>query len=169
MSIPIPDQVIEIEDKLRVAWGFLTGEDRCFRFVEDMTQHEGAPIDRRIVLPISLPNAKHQSAIALLIGREDAEQLASSMFGVLKTDLAEADIADACAEACNVLSGAIVEYMSTTEQIEIGLPTAIEAAGYQSVLLGSNIKAFFEGKSDKQHLTLVIFDPLVEPRPQGGV
>lgn len=165
----MPAQILEIQEKLRTAWNFLTGEDRCFRFVDGMTQQDGNNVHRRIVLPISSPDAKQRAAIALLIGREDAEQLASSMFGVLRKDLAEEDIADACAEACNVLSGAIVEYLSASEQIQIGLPTAIEAADYQSVLLGSNIKAFFEGKSDNQQLTLVIFDPLVEPKHQGSV
>ncbi|MEI7611907.1 MAG: chemotaxis protein CheX [Betaproteobacteria bacterium] len=147
----------------------MTGEERRFRFFEGVAQQELKDVDRRIMLPITLQNTRHQAAIALLVERDDAEKLAASMFGVSRQDLLEADIADACAEACNVLSGAIVDYLSANDQVEIGLPKSVEAAGYQSVLLTSVIKAYSEGRSDNHQLTLVIFDPLIESKHQENV
>lgn len=142
----------------------MTGEERRFRFYEGVTHHELKDVDRRIMLPITVHDTHHLAAIALLIDREDAERLAASMFGVLPEDLVEVDIADACAEACNVLSGAIVNYLSANDQVDIGLPKSVGAARYQSVLLANVIKAYSEGRSNNHQLTLVIFDPLIESK-----
>jgi hypothetical protein len=159
-----PAQFSEIEEKLRAAWFFLSGEFRCFRFCEGMNLQDEKDVYRRIVLPISLHNVHHLAAIVLLIDREDAEKLATSMFAISKTDLTDADIADACVEACNVLSGAIIGYLNAHDQVEIGIPKAIGSDGYQLLLNGSEIKACSDGNSDNHHLMLVIFDPLVEPK-----
>lgn len=163
-----PDRFEEIEKKLGAAWKFLTGEERCFRFFEATALRDVQGIDRRIVLPMSISHTDHLAATALLIEREDAEQLASSMFDVARTDLSEADIADACAEACNVLSTAMVEYLSGEESVDIGLPRLMEAGRYRRVSSASGIKAYSEGTSDHHQLTLVVFDPLKEPMSREG-
>lgn len=156
-------QSLVIEEKLGAAWTFLTGERRCFRFFEATALRDIQGIDRRIVLPMALHHAHHLAATALLIDRDDAEQLAASMFGIARAELSEADVADACAEACNVLSTAIVEYLSATDQVDIGLPEAMEEARYQTMLGASGIRAYSEGSSEHHQLTLVVFDPLKEP------
>lgn len=164
----VPDQFSTIEEKLGIAWKFLTGEARCFRFFEGLALHDVKEIDRRIVLPMSLQGANHLAATVLLMDREDAEHLAATMFGVSPSELSESDIADACREACNVLSGAIVEYLSTDDPVDIGIPDQIGAARYQSVLNASSVKAYSEGSADNHHLMLVLFDPLIGPTHQEG-
>ena len=165
-GISVPDQFSRIEEKLSKAWKFLTGEDRCFRFYEGPILLEGKETDRRIVLPLSLGKESHLAASVLLIDRENAECLAATMFGIGRNALREADVADACAEACNVLSVAIVEYLSENAPVEIGLPERMGAALYQAALSTGSVRAFSEGRQDKHQLMLVIFDPLIGPPPQ---
>lgn len=156
------NQFAQIEAKLSTAWEFLSGESRCFRFVASVCRPDGAQAERRILLPLQLSSPPHVAGIALLIDREDAEEVASAMFGIPRCQLAEADITDACSEACNVFSGCLIEMLSQQDQAEIGLPKPMEPNGYHSVSLASGIKALIESNSSSKQMTLVIFDPLAE-------
>ena len=162
------DQFLNIETSLCAAWKFLAGEERCFKFFEGPALREGPVADRRIVLPLSLGTENHLAASVLLIDREDAERLAATMFGIARAELSEADVADACAEACNVLSVAIVEYLSESDPVDIGVPERMTPGCYEAVLNTGNVRAFSEGRRDDRQLTLVVFDPLVGPPPLEG-
>lgn len=164
MSASLSDQFARIEEKLCVAWKFLSGESRRFHFYEGMSFQDAENVRRRMVLPVILHDAGHLAAIALLIDQDDAEKLAAWMFGILRQDLIEENIVDACAEACNVLSGAIIEYLSAHDQVEVGIPMQIDPDEYQSVSNASEVKAYSNGELNGHQILLVIFDPLAETK-----
>lgn len=162
MNTDQASQLAQIEATLSAAWEFLSGESRCFRFVASVYHGCNDHAELRILLPLRLPSPPHSAGIALLISREDAEEVASAMFGIPHEALAEEDITDACTEACNVFSGCLIEFLGQKEEAELGLPKPMEASGYQSISLASGIKAMIESCTSARQMTLVIFDPLAE-------
>lgn len=153
-----------MEARLNSVWEALARESRSFRLVADVqrcTSHVG---DRRIVLPVGLDDPSHRAGVALVISEQDAENLASVMFDLPSESLAINDIDDACLEACNVLSGCLVEYLPSGYLAEIGLPQAMALQGYREVSLASGVKALFEAGQNARRLTVVLFDPLAETR-----
>jgi len=158
----------EIEARLSSIWEALARESRTFRLVANGPGAGAAEGDRRIVLPLGLDDASHRAGVALVIPREDAETLASVMFDTEPSALAQSDIDDACAEACNVFSGCLIEYLPCGNLADIGLPEAMALDGYRLVSLASGIRALFEAREQDRKLVVILFDPMSGYEP-GGV
>ncbi len=155
-------QTHEMEARLNSVWEALARESRSFKLIADVQRSSSRADERRIVLPVGLDDPSHRAGVALVISREDAENLASVMFDLPRESLAASDVDDACLEACNVFSGCLIEYLPSGHLADIGLPEAMAVQGYREISLASGIKALFEAGQNARRLTVVLFDPLAE-------
>jgi hypothetical protein len=155
----------EIEARLSGVWEALARESREFRLVLDVQPSPVSDGERRIVLPVGLDDPSHRAGVALVISHEDAKTLASVMFDLAPAALEQSDIDDACAEACNVFSGCLVEYLPSGYLADIGLPEAMALEGYRKVSLASGVKALFEASQHDRRLAVILFDPMSGFRP----
>lgn len=162
-----------IEHRLARAWEFLRGQRHGFHTAPPVPARATTPGGRHLLLPIGRLDRPDRAAVGLLIDRHEAEAVAAAMFAVPAERLTEADIDDACAEACNVLSGCVVDLLRPTgragaAELDLGLPHALPAEHYRALFLASTRLALYELDAEPDapsgpDVRLVVFDPVCEP------
>lgn len=149
-----------IEARLARAWEFLIGQRRSFHLVAHRLPPSPPPSGRCVVIPVGVGQHSARAAVGLVLSSEQARDIASAMLGVPVDELTDLDIADACGEACNVLSGCIVEEIEPGHPLELGLPQHLNTSGYRELCLKSTLKAFFETDATEFDVHMHVFDPL---------
>ncbi|MDT8999284.1 hypothetical protein RQP53_08410 [Paucibacter sp. APW11] len=148
----------DIENKLSRAWTALAGWP-C-----DFEPSQTAPQPRRddacFLLPICMGEALPPAGVLVLLGPEDAHELAAAMFGQAPEALSAADVRDACAELCNIFSGCVIAALDHSGHAELGLPELLDAARSEALCLRASFPVF-RAKSEQQHrIAVLLIDPL---------
>lgn len=151
----------QVSGKLAHAWAFLSGETRTFGSV---TNAPAPPHTRGcFLLPLDVAQDDKHCAIVVLIPPDDAQQVASNMFGLDPSQLVEADLADACAETCNLFSDCIVMHLSGEADVSIGLPSLLDEDAYAQACRQSHIAAQYGSPSASRCLSVLVLDPYCPP------
>lgn len=174
---------LSIEDRLASAWAFLRGRHDGFHPAPLEPERAAPQAGHHLLLPIGRLDRPDRAAVGLVIDRGEAEAVASAMFALPREALTDEDVADACAEACNVLSGCVVDLLrpaspSEAGGLDLGLPRAVAADAYEAVSLASRLLALYElegsGAPSCADVRLVVYDPVQGPwgdestRPTGA-
>lgn len=144
--------------QLSQAWCALSGEIRSFKFTSE-SRCSPAHAEFSFVIPMTLDRDGSTFAVTILIGREDATVVASSMFGVDSGDVPEDDIRDACSEVCNIFADCISTHRYAGETVHIGLPFRLDEANYQHVYGASGVSELFQSFSAGHYLSVMLFTP----------
>jgi hypothetical protein len=150
-----------VADKLAHAWAFLSGQNRQFHAVHNTSGT--AVAEFAYALPMQLAHTPETPAIVVLIDRADAQSIAAFMFGTPADTLAEADLRDACGEACNVFSDCFVLHLSQNHDVQIGLPQSLSTADFAYANTHSHLFARYESRISNACLTLLVYDSLCLP------
>lgn len=151
----------QVSGKLAHAWTFLTGQTRAFA----PTPEVAPPPHTRgcFLLPLDVAEDAKHCAIVVLIPPEDAQQAATHMFGLPSSQLADADLADACAETCNLFSDCIVMHLSGEADVRIGLPCLLDEDAYVQACRQSHIAAQYASPCGSRCLSVLVLDPYCPP------
>lgn len=165
----MPAAPLSIEDRLASAWAFLRGRHDGFHPAPLVPERAAPQAGHHLLLPIGRLDRPDRAAVGLVIDRGEAEAVASAMFALPRESLTDEDVADACAEACNVLSGCVVDLLRPTSSggLDLGLPRAVAADAYEAVSLASRLLALYElegsGAPSCADVRLVVYDPVQGP------
>jgi hypothetical protein len=69
-------------------------------------------------------------------------------------------VVDACGEACNVLSGCVVQELDGGTPLELGLPVHLIASEYTELTSNSTLRLSFEAGPVARDVLMYLFDPL---------
>ena len=101
-----------------------------------------------------------------MIGREDAIQVAVHMFGTSREEVTQADLLDACSEACNVCAESIATHFGPSHVVSVGVPQFASANEYQAAAQSSLARAIYRGAVGDQVIYAVLYDsPQSESEP----
>lgn len=149
-----------IEAKLEDAWAALGG--RACRFTRLAEPPALMPGDALYILPISNSGGAPAAAVMLLLGPNDAHELAGAMFGQHADALSPADLQDAGAELCNIFSGCLIDCLGDSSHSELGLPLSLSPWRYPS-LLKQGVRQTFQCLSEPdRRLAVLWFDRMPE-------
>lgn len=98
-------------------------------------------------------------AIVILIGRQDATTVASTMFGVEAEALSDDDLRDASSEVCNIFADCIATRQYGAAIIGVGLPFRLSQANYHYVFDASGQRDIFESTGPSETLRVLRFTP----------
>jgi hypothetical protein len=143
------------------AWHFLSGAERQFMFSMEQ-QVALACAEFSYFMPMEVA---HQQAggIGVLMQRSDAQTIAAHMFGADASALAEPDLHDACAEACNVFSDCVALHIGGHSDVHIGLPFLAGPAEYAQIASQSIPAAIYSGCSLHAPLYVVVYHFFSQP------
>jgi len=153
-------QPIDAQARLATAWERLLGERRTFH-VGPMQPPAVRPDGSRcVILPIVLKRLGTRAAVSLVVSEAQARDIAAVMLGVPHDTLTDADVVDACGEACNVLSGCVVQELDGGTPLELGLPVHLIASEYTELTSNSTLRLSFEAGPVARDVLMYLFDPL---------
>jgi len=101
-----------------------------------------------------------RAAVSLVVSEAQARDIAAVMLGVPHDTLTDADVVDACGEACNVLSGCVVQELDGGTPLELGLPVHLIASEYTELTSNSTLRLSFEAGPVARDVLMYLFDPL---------
>lgn len=150
-------QAEDVRAQLSRAWEFLSGEARNFRHMTlkpDVLQFA----EFSFFLPLTDADLSRSGGVGVLVQREDAARVATHMFGVARGQVTEADLRDACAEVCNVLSDCMAPLFSEGHGVLVGLPLAASSAEYGTIAEHSVARAIYQGRAGPHRVRVVLYD-----------
>jgi hypothetical protein len=121
--------------------------------------------DKHLLMAAPLPQQGRHAGVGLVIDRAEAVGIAAAMFDVAPADLSEADIDDACGEACNVMSACVAEALQADRPVAFDRPLPLPARRYQAISNASSVLTAYASHAPSGNVTLTVFDPLAEPAP----
>ncbi len=152
----------DVKDRLAKAWEFLSGEQRSFQCLADAASVADSA-DFSFFMPLGLANDSRQGGVAVLMQRGDAMQVAANMFGVAQPEVSVADLGDACAEVCNVLSDCLMQHFAAGQDVKIGLPRAAGPLELARLAEKSVVQVMYQGRAGALSLLIVLYDGLRSP------
>ena len=155
-----PAEIEKVSSALTASWLFLSGETRQFECLSEKTPELLKHSEFTFYLPFAIQGSTRPGGIGVLIGREDATRMAQHMFGTSHEEVTQADLLDACAEACNVCSESITTHFGPAHVVTVGLPQFASAAEYEAAAPGTLARAIYRGVSGDQVLFVVLYDSL---------
>ncbi len=155
--------------KLPPAWVFLSGKHCHFEEVllNDMRGNEQA---YAVILPVHLHQDHRQRlmAVSLLIGEQEAIDMARFMFDIKTGAVLSTDLHDACLEACNVFGGCLIQSDTQTNTFEIGLPQPITMGRFIELQRHASECVTFKSEGDAgQRIVVTVFDAVEQSILEG--
>lgn len=118
-----------LASRLEPAWAFLSGSTRHFVQTPPPAPRPGET-EHTVVLPVKLLEGERLIAVGVMIDDAEAVAVARFMFGQSDGQVNQADLHDACLEACNVLASSVIAGCENPSVIDIGLPLEVSAQKY---------------------------------------
>jgi hypothetical protein len=156
------DEVAQVEARLSTAWEFLSGEERSFHYRAGKTGLLQFA-EFSFFMPLTVANETRPGGVGVLIQYQDAVRVAANMFGVSPQHVQQADLRDACAEACNVISDCIAMHFSAGQTVKIGLPRHASPFEYEEIAENSVARAVYQGCAGALCVLVVLYDSLSSP------
>lgn len=150
----IPDDVAL---RLSRAWEFLSGANVVFDPITDGGVHPSFT-EFSIFMPLNVIAPHQVAGIGVLLHREDAQRVASHMFELPETELAEADLQDACCEVCNVFSDCVAAHVGGDSDVIIGLPYRANTQQFTVISQESTLAYKYQCTPTSQTLTVLIYN-----------
>lgn len=152
-------QSSEIGGKLSRAWTALAGWPCEFE------SSNSAPSPQRgdacFLLPICMGEGMPPAGVLVLLGPNDARELALAMFGKPPEQVSAADVSDACAELTNIFSGCLIAALDHSEHAELGLPQGLDLTRSRALCHAAKAP-FFRAKSEPAHrIAVLLINPLI--------
>lgn len=140
------------------AWKLLSGEKRTFFLLPDQ---EAPPSFAEFthVIPMTLVKDTSIFTVGILIQRDDALTVASSMFGRSREEIPDADLGDACSEVCNIFSDCISRNFYPSDRFKVGLPFGLDEFNYRRIFEAAGSGAVYQSIWNTQILAVVVFKP----------
>lgn len=156
-------EIAQVQSGLSRAWWFLSGERRLFEFSSG--PYAAPPFaEFSFFMPLTLAAHRRPCGVGVLMPRCDAVLVAAHMFGVSQDQVDDADLRDACAEVCNVLSDCVSTHFGSEHDVKLGLPQGADAAAYANIVAkDSVIKGVYLGGTGINGLLIVLYDSLTLP------
>lgn len=139
------------------AWRFLSGQERDFHYLA----RNAKPLQFAAFsyfMPLSTLNPPRHGGVGVLLDHEDALAVATHMFGVAEAQVRDADLHDACAEVCNVLSDCVAPQFEPSAPVGPGLPRLASPTQYDHIAATSQARAVFQASRAHHHLFVVLYD-----------
>lgn len=155
ISLASAHEIEKVCASLSRAWHFLSGAERQFMFHIEQ-QVALACAEFSYFMPVEVAD-KRTGGIGVLMQRSDAQAIAAHMFGSDASALAETDLHDACAEACNVFSDCVALHIGGNSDVHIGLPFLAGPAEYAQIASESIPAAIYSGCSLQPPLYVVVY------------
>ncbi|MGE5450572.1 MAG: hypothetical protein ACM3VZ_01845 [Acidobacteriota bacterium] len=148
-----------LASQLEPAWAFLSGTQRRFEPTTLQILPRPGETEHRVVLPVKLRNGTRLVAVGVMIDQDQAEAVARFMFGQAEGPVSEADVQDACLEACNVLASSVIQGCENPIVIDIGLPHEVSAQQYAHLQTHANVRVTLMSEIDFEHrIVVTVFD-----------
>ena len=164
-----PAEIEKVSSRLTAAWLFLSGQTRTFECLTEKTPELLKHAEFTFYLPFTIQGSNRSGGIGVLIGREDAIQVAQHMFGTSREEVTQADLLDACSEACNVCAESIATHFGPSHVVSVGVPQFASANEYQAAAQSSLARAIYRGAVGDQVIYAVLYDsPKTESEPSSG-
>jgi hypothetical protein len=160
-----PGEIEKVASQLTASWLFLSGETRKFECLTEKTLELLKHAEFTFYLPFTIQGSNRPGGIGVLIGREDAIRVAHHMFGSSREEVTQADLLDACAEACNVCAESLATHFGPARVVTVGLPQFASATEYESAAQNTLARAIYRGGSGDQVIFAVLYDSL-KPEPE---
>ncbi len=161
-SLDDSPEIAAVEKELSRAWEFLSGERRSFQCLASTTDAL-AFAEFSFFMPLNLAKASRHGGVAVLMQQGDAIKVAANMFGVARREVQQADLADACAEVCNVFSDCLTQHFAGGQEVNIGLPRPASPAEYKRIVENSVVRAIYQGCAGELSLLIVLYDAFSSP------
>ena len=155
-------EIAHVQSSLSRAWRFLSGERRVFEYrpaVGDAPRFA----DFSFFMPLTIATRTRQGGVGVLMQRGDATQVASYMFGAARDQVDDADLHDACAEVCNVLSDCVAMHFGAEHAVKLGLPQCASATETENIVENNVATAVYQGCTGAHRLWIVLYDSLSLP------
>ena len=155
-------EVAWVQSSLSRAWWFLSGERSTFNYTP-------GPVgvlpfaEFSYFMPLTLATQTQRGGVGVFMQRGDAVEVAAYMFGVSRDQVDDADLRDACAEVCNVLSDCITLQFGAEQDVKMGLPLCGSATDYVFVAENSVSGAVYQESTGARSLLIVLYDSLILP------
>lgn len=142
------------------AWSGLTGQSCAFAPGAEPPAPRAD--DACFMLPITdcvTGFSSHPRAIVLLLmGAAESRALAAAMFGLPPDQLSAADLQDAGAELCNILSASLMECLEDASLANLGLPQALDLNRWPELSHRGERRALFELSDQPRRLVVMLTD-----------
>nr|WP_315463201.1 hypothetical protein [uncultured Rhodoferax sp.] len=156
MNLASPQDIELVCTGLDRAWRFLSGTERTFVFSPEL-EPVPALTEYCYFMPLQVRAEKRRICIGVFLQRSDALAVAAHMFGTEIAALQDADLHDACAEACNVLSDCMALHIGGSEDVHIELPFLAGPAEYAQIASECTPTALYIGGSSHPPLCIVVY------------
>lgn len=143
------------------AWSGLTGQSCAFAPAAEPPTPQAD--DACFMLPITdcvTGFSSHPRALVLLLmGAAESRALAAAMFGLPPEQLSPADLQDAGAELCNILSASLMECLDDASLANLGLPQPLDRQQWPEYTHRGERRALFVVSSDQpRRLAVMLTD-----------
>ncbi|TXG94422.1 MAG: hypothetical protein E6R09_17440 [Rhodocyclaceae bacterium] len=154
-----------MEDHLTQTWEMLVGEHLEFSCeklqpAELMGQHY-------FVVTLHPTPSGYLAGVGLAISETDARKATSKMFDLPEAELTSDDIADACAELCNIFAGGVPNHVIEEITLDMGLPSRLEPEQFMLILQASQVTSIYLARIDERKMQVIVFDCLEAPAESG--
>lgn len=157
--------ILGMEEHLTRTWEMLVGEH--LNFSCENPQSADLIGQHYFVVTLHPTPSGYLAGVGLAISEPDARKATSKMFGLPESELTSDDIADACAELCNIFAGGVPNHVIEEITLDMGIPHRLESEQFMLILQASQVTSIYLAQIGERKMQVIVFDCLVAPAESG--